>query len=265
MAYSNQGGSDDFRRRGAGPPAGNRRGGDRPHLLRRRFRGPGNRRRLRRFRRRRIAFDGGRGPGVERTGGRSRAGELEAFFHNRGARATIDLCPHAEPGFVAALFERGYRIAEFNNVLVRLLQGFEIGLTPRVRRALPGERDVWSHTVGYGFFEQPELTSAEMDVGRAVFDMPGALCYLAATESGRHAGGAALAIHDGLAVLFSDGTIPAYRRLGLHCELIAARLNEALARGCTLATASTQPGSASQRNYERMGFQVAYTKATVVR
>ncbi len=48
------------------------------------------------------------------------------------------------------------------------------------------------------------------------------------------------------------------------CELIAARLIEALARGCDLATASTASGSASQRNYERMGFTVAYTKVTLV-
>ena len=47
-------------------------------------------------------------------------------------------------------------------------------------------------------------------------------------------------------------------------ELIAARLNEALARGCDLATASTLPGSGSQRNYERMDFQVVYTKVTMV-
>jgi hypothetical protein len=46
----------------------------------------------------------------------------------------------------------------------------------------------------------------------------------------------------------------------LHRELISARLYEALAQGCDLATASTLPGSGSQRNYERLGFEVVYTK-----
>jgi len=193
----------------------------------------------------------------------TRIRELEAFFRSRGAPVAIDLCPHADPAFVEALAARGYRPAEFNNVLVRRLEGLEIAFTPRVRRALASEADVWSHTVGHGFFEQPELTSGEMDVGRAIFAMPGALCYLSATESGQLAGGGALAIYDGLATLFADSTVPASRRTGLHRELIAARLNEALARGCTLATASTLPGSGSQRNYERLGFQVAYTKVTV--
>jgi GNAT superfamily N-acetyltransferase len=191
--------------------------------------------------------------------------ELEAFFRSRGAGPTVDLCPHADPGFVEALAFRGYRTDEFNNVLVRRLDGVELAFTPRVRRALALEGDVWSHTVGHGFFEQHELTTEEMDVGRAIFAMPGALCYLASTEAGQLAGGAALAIHDGLATLFADSTIPAHRRAGLHRELIAARLNEALARGCTLATASTLPGSGSQRNYERLGFQVAYTKVTLRR
>ncbi len=68
-----------------------------------------------------------------------------------------------------------------------------------------------------------------------------------------------------MVTLFADSTLPGHRRAGLHCELIAARLNEALARGCDLATASTLPGSGSQRNYERMGFEVAYTKVTLTR
>ena len=188
---------------------------------------------------------------------------VEAFFRTRGARVTIDLCPLADSGLLDALARRGYRATEFNNVLVRPLAQTEITLTPRVRRAMAEEGDIWSHTVGYGFFEQAELTNEEMDVGRAIFSMPGAVCHLASTETGESAGGGALAICGGLATLFADSTVPKFRRQGLHRELIAARLNEAAAVGCDLAAASTAPGSTSQRNYERMGFQVAYTKVTL--
>jgi hypothetical protein len=73
-----------------------------------------------------------------------------------------------------------------------------------------------------------------------------------------------MSVRDGLATLFADGTIAAFRRVGLHRELITARLNEAIAQGCDLATASTLPGSGSQRNYERLGFEVVYTKITLV-
>ena len=189
---------------------------------------------------------------------------LESFYRSRGAKVSVELCPLANPGILDMLGERGYRVTEFNNVLVRRLAGCQIVLTPHVRRVLPDETDVWSHTVGRGFFETQELTTEEMDVGRAICAMPGALCYLAVTESGELAGGAAAAVYSGLATLFADSTIALYRRCGLHRELIAARLNEALAQGCDLATAATLPGSGSQRNYERMGFEVAYTRVTLV-
>jgi hypothetical protein len=118
--------------------------------------------------------------------------------------------------------------------------------------------------VGRGFFEQGDLTTAEMDVGRAIFAMPGAVCYLAVSTSGEPVGGGALAVRDGLATMFADSTVGTSRRQGFHRELIAARLNEAIALGCDSATASTLPGSTSQRNYERLGFEVAYTKVTLV-
>lgn len=189
---------------------------------------------------------------------------LEAFYRSRGAKVSIELCPLADPGMLTVLGDRGYRVTEFNNVLVKRLAGTEIVLTPHVRRKLPDEDDVWSHTVGRGFFEEHELTTEEMDVGRAICAMPGALCYLAATESGAAAGGAAAAVYNGLLTLFADSTIPNFRGCGLHRELIAARLNEGLALGCDLATASTLPGSGSQRNYERVGFEVAYTRVSMV-
>ena len=189
---------------------------------------------------------------------------LEAFFRSRGGQVSIDLCPLADPGILTTLGDRGYRVTEFNNVLVKRLAGAAIVLTPRVRRALPCETDMWSHTVGRGFFEQHELTTEEMDVGRAICAMPGALCYLAVTETGELAGGAAAAVYHGLATLFADSTVARHRRGGVHRELIAARLNEGLAQGCDLATAATLPGSGSQRNYERLGFEVVYTRITLV-
>ena len=188
---------------------------------------------------------------------------LEAFFRSRDAKVSVELCPLVDPGILATLGDRGYRVTEFNNVLVKRLSGASIVLTPRVRRAMPDETDVWSHTVGRGFFEEHDLTTEEMDVGRAICAMPGALCYLAVTEGGELAAAAAAAVYNGLAILFADSTIAHHRGTGLHRELIAARLNEALAQGCDMATASTLPGGGSQRNYERMGFEVVYTRVTL--
>ena len=188
--------------------------------------------------------------------------EIETFFRARGARPTFELAPLADAGLVEMLGDRGYRITEFNNVLVRTLPGLEIVLTPRVRRAVAGESDLWAHTLGQAFFDKAELTTGEMDIGRDLFGMSGGLCYLAAVD-GEIAAGAGLAIRSGMATLYADGVIARFRRQRLQAELIAARLNEALAQGCDLVTASTLPGTSSQRNYERAGFQVAYTRFTL--
>ncbi len=205
------------------------------------------------------------GLGLNGAVGEAELDAMEEFFHTRGAPVTIDLCPLADAGLVESLGRRGYHPTEFNNVLARPLAGAEITLTPRVRRATAEERDLWSHTVGHGFFEQAELTTEEMDVGRAIFAMPGALCSLTNSETGETTGGGAMAVCGGLATLFADSTIPRFRGRGLQRELIAARLHEAVALSCDLAAASTAPGSQSQRNYERMGFRVVYTKVTLVR
>jgi GNAT superfamily N-acetyltransferase len=187
---------------------------------------------------------------------------IEEFFRSRGAVVSLDLCPLADAGLFESLGRRGYCITEFNNVLVKRLSA-EIVMTPHVRRAGADEGELWSHTLGEGFFEKRHLTDPEMEIGRAIFEAPTSLCYMVVSESGEPAGGGGAAFHSTLATLFADSTLPQFRRLGFHRELIDARLNEAIARGCTLATASTLPGSASQRNYERAGFQVVYTKVTL--
>ncbi|MGA3098828.1 MAG: GNAT family N-acetyltransferase [Bryobacteraceae bacterium] len=188
---------------------------------------------------------------------------LAAFFRSRGAPLRIEVCPLADAGFLEALAGRGCRVTEFNNVLAMPLAGYAVPPSPRVRLIAPGEEDLWSLTVGRGFFEEARLTPEEMDVGRDIAAMPSAQCYLA-FEDGEAAGGAALAIGEGLATLFADSAIARFRRRGLHGELIAARLAEAAARGCDMAAACAQPGSVSQRNYERVGFRVVYSKATLV-
>src|SRR5947199_9296238 len=46
---------------------------------------------------------------------------LETFFRSRGAPVSIDFCPLADPGLLQSLGRRGYRVTEFNNVLVKPL------------------------------------------------------------------------------------------------------------------------------------------------
>ena len=52
---------------------------------------------------------------------------------------------------------------------------------------------------------------------------------------------------------------------GVQSALIACRLHEAALAGCEYAVVSTQPASGSQRNMERRGFRLAYTKLVMRR
>ena len=61
------------------------------------------------------------------------------------------------------------------------------------------------------------------------------------------------------------GTLSEYRGRGLQTALLRARLADAAAGGCEYAVIVTQGGTTSQRNCERMGFRVAYSKVTVIK
>jgi hypothetical protein len=47
--------------------------------------------------------------------------------------------------------------------------------------------------------------------------------------------------------------------------LLSARLAAATAAGCDIAVVTTLPASKSQRNVQRQGFDLLYTRATLVR
>jgi len=92
----------------------------------------------------------------------------------------------------------------------------------------------------------------------------GVTCFLASID-GQPAGGGAVSFRDGTASLFSTSVLPGFRRRGVQTALLQARLAAAAAAGCDLATVMTSPGSSSQRNVQRSGFAVAYTRLVVAR
>jgi STE24 endopeptidase len=70
----------------------------------------------------------------------------------------------------------------------------------------------------------------------------------------------ALTLGGGVALLAGASTAPPHRNLGAQSALLEARLRFAADRGCDLAMICALPGSASQRNAERRGFRIAYTR-----
>ena len=85
------------------------------------------------------------------------------------------------------------------------------------------------------------------------------LCFLA-EYGGKPGAAGVLCIHDGVALFGGSATIPELRRRGLQAALLHKRMCYAFDHGCDLAMMVAQPGSDSQRNAERKGFRIAYTR-----
>jgi len=82
-----------------------------------------------------------------------------------------------------------------------------------------------------------------------------------ARRSGEPAGGASFRSADGVAQLCGAGTLPAHRRRGVQAALLEHSLAEAARAGCELAVVTTLPGSKSQENVQRQGFELLYARA----
>ncbi len=192
--------------------------------------------------------------------------QLEGFFAVRGAAVNLEQCPLADASLLMLLNGRGYRIAEQTTKLFRPLRpaDTELAFDPtspvQVRVAAPEDADEWVRVVCAGFTDSgSDVPPLIADVGRASFMKEGARCWLAEID-GRAVGGGLVYCHAGVASLATTATHPDWRGRGAQTALLRARLADGAAQGCDLAAVSTQPGSTSQRNVERQGFRVAYTR-----
>jgi hypothetical protein len=102
-------------------------------------------------------------------------------------------------------------------------------------------------------------------LGNAIRDMEaaGTRRYLALID-GDPVGTGSLRTADGIAYFVGAATPAQHRRRGVQTALIAARLAEAKAAGCDIATVTTGPGTKSQQNVQRRGFDLLYTRALLV-
>jgi GNAT superfamily N-acetyltransferase len=74
-----------------------------------------------------------------------------------------------------------------------------------------------------------------------------------------------MSIHQSVASFGGAGTLPEFRNRGVQRALLLARIAQAAREGCDLAMVATAPGSGSQRNVERQGFRVVYTRTKFLR
>jgi hypothetical protein len=194
--------------------------------------------------------------------------DLERFFFSRGSAVHVELCPLADPSVIREMTVRNYRMVDFSNMMVRRIKVVEPAFPPgsgiSVQFSRPEDADVWARTMATGFGEQQVQTPENLAVLRSILLRSGTKGVLAWVD-GRPAGGGALSCHDGVAAIYGASTVPSFRRLGVQTAVIRALMNYAVEAECDLAYTLTRPGSVSQRNLERQGFRVAYTRCTLIR
>lgn len=200
---------------------------------------------------------------------------VESAFAARGAAVRVELATLGDPAVVDLLTGRGYRLAGFENVLglpvARALATDGVAGVA-VTECGPADLVDWMDAVAGGFaapdqqgvpsdeeFSREALEQAFGDLAHA----RGFRRYLARRD-GEVAGGASARYVGGVAQLCGAATLPRHRRRGVQSALLAARLAAAAAEGCDVAVVTTQPGSKSQENVQRLGFALLYARAVLV-
>lgn len=187
---------------------------------------------------------------------------LEQFYFSRNETVRVETCPLADPTLFEFYKDRGYYVTEFSNVMTRPVEDRPVPAAPSgidIRLAIPEELDLWVLTVAQGFAENYPVTHELLNVMKLFALRPDVLCYLARIDS-RVVGGATLGLQGQIAGLFGASTLPDFRKRGVQTALLHARLQRASESGCALAMSLAQPGSRSQRNITRFGFQTLYTR-----
>lgn len=194
---------------------------------------------------------------------------IEEFYVARGTTGAMSLSPFADESLLAVLAARGWLLADFENLMARRLTqdaGAQAAAANGVEVAVAqGEtaRASWGALSSAAYAEPEAPTREDARIGEAMAAREDCV-LLAGLVGGEPAGSGALWVDDGLGWLVGDATLARFRGRGVHSALISARCALAAKAGCELALAEVRPGSTSQRNLERLGFSVLYTRVEMI-
>ena len=191
--------------------------------------------------------------------------ELEEFFRRHDAPVFHEVSPLADAELMVLLNERGYQPCELTSLMFQEIDGANaldqpLNANIETRLVEAGEAEIWAQTSANGWAsEMQELGEFMLNFGRISASAQGGFPFLAELD-GKPVSAGMLFIYDDVAILAGASTVPAGRRRGAQAALLDARLKFAGAQGCRLAMMGASPGSQSQRNAEKHGFRIAYTR-----
>jgi len=190
---------------------------------------------------------------------------LETFFKEKGAEVFHEVSPLADASLLNLLNERGYQPVELTSVMFQeindeMIANLQINPQINTRIIEKGEEELWAKTSAGGWATEMEgLADFMFEFGKISASCKGGFPFLAELD-GEPISTGMLFISGEVALLAGASTVPEGRRKGAQLALLNARLKFAAEKGCKIAMMGAMPGSQSQKNAEKKGFRIAYTR-----
>lgn len=184
--------------------------------------------------------------------------ELEAFCRDADQPVTLHALSHVAPSLLPLLRAEGYAVSYVLHVYAH-----DLTHLPE-RPALPirpePDPETWARLSAQGFGEDT------LNIMRLVGRHPHVQRFAAEEEEGGQViATAAMQVTGDVAALYAASTVPDGRGRGAQTALLAHRLHLAREQGAALASVFVTPGTPSERNITRAGFQLAGMRLTFAR
>jgi GNAT superfamily N-acetyltransferase len=202
---------------------------------------------------------------------------IETEWRAKGEPVRIELSVLSDSSIGGVLTDRGYRLHGFENVLGLAVDAMPVDEAPanisidvaaddhQMRVWMNIAVDAFTDLDGTGSVPDDALPREQLArVLEETMGAPGFVHYLAHVDA-KAVGEAAMRIDGDIAQLAGAGTLPHARGRGVQKALLRRRLADARRAGCGLAVVTTAPGTRSQENVMRRGFNLLYTRAILVR
>lgn len=191
------------------------------------------------------------------------------FYNEREIPTRFEITPaHASPELFKSLSDKGYNQCGFHTALYGELPNdfilnTEVNTSITIRELKQNEYDVFGDIYVKGF-NMPAFLKANVAQNNKVLHNNENWTFYIAHIKGKPAGIGVLFEFNGIGTLAASATIPEFRNQGVHSALISKRLQQATNLNCNLIVGQATYGSVSQRNMEKAGMKIAYTKAVWV-
>lgn len=182
--------------------------------------------------------------------------QIEQFYlQKQHQQVDIELCPFVDASVIPLLASRGYLVTEVNQISVLDMALIENHSHPSDEHIIITDNiKAFADCVSKGF------NCSHLKHHFENYALCDSIYAFAALVNDQMIAGATCAIDDDICDLGVTSTLEAFRGRGLQKALLRTRLSFAMKKGVKIATVTTEPGSISDANIQKIGFRCAYTR-----